>query len=65
MRASSASWAAEVAWRECIKLCSGDASRARWVAGRLFVGVVGSLSCPLVYDIMVYWCIAVWFAEIE
>jgi hypothetical protein len=48
MRASSASWAAEVAWRECIRLCSGDASRGRWVAGHLFVGIVSALSWPLV-----------------
>jgi hypothetical protein len=44
MTASSASWVVEVAWRECIRLCSGDASWVRWVASRLFVGIVGSLS---------------------
>jgi hypothetical protein len=35
MRASSASWAAELAWHECIRLCSGDASRVRWVVSRI------------------------------
>jgi hypothetical protein len=44
MRASSASWVAEVAWPECIRLCSGDASRGHCVVGHLFVGVIGSLS---------------------
>jgi hypothetical protein len=48
LRASSASWVVEVAWRECIRLCSGDASRCRWVASHLFIGVVGSLSWSLV-----------------
>jgi hypothetical protein len=41
MRALRASWVAEVACCECIKLCSGDASRFLLVAGRWFVGVVG------------------------
>jgi hypothetical protein len=44
MRASSASWAVEVAWCEWIRLCSGDTSLGRWVAGHLFVGMVGLLS---------------------
>jgi hypothetical protein len=48
MRASSTSWAAEVAWHECIRLCSGDASWCRWVASFLFIGIVGSLSWLLV-----------------
>jgi hypothetical protein len=46
---SSASWVAEVAWRECIKLCCGDASQCCWVAGHRFVGVVGSVSWLLVH----------------
>jgi hypothetical protein len=49
MRASSASWVVEVAWHECIRLCSSDASCFCWVAGCLFVGIVGPLSCPLVH----------------
>jgi hypothetical protein len=48
MSVSSASWAAEVAWWECIRLCSSDASRGHCVAGLLFVGVVGSFCWPLV-----------------
>jgi hypothetical protein len=44
MTASSASWVVEVAWHECIRLCSGD---GHCVVGGLFVGVVGSLSWPL------------------
>jgi hypothetical protein len=42
MRASSASWAAEVASHECIRLCSGDVSLGHWVAGCLFIGIIGS-----------------------
>jgi hypothetical protein len=48
LRASSASWAAEVAWCECIRLGSGDGSRCHWVTGRLFIGVVGSMFWSLV-----------------
>jgi hypothetical protein len=48
IRAPSASWATEVAWRECIRLCSGDTSHCYSVAGHLFIGVIGSLSYPLV-----------------
>jgi hypothetical protein len=42
IRASSASWAAEVAWRECIRLSSSDASRGHYVVGGLFICVIGS-----------------------
>jgi hypothetical protein len=49
MRASSASCMAEVVWHECIKLCSGDAFYAHWVAGHLFVGIVSLLSYLLMY----------------
>jgi hypothetical protein len=46
MRASSASWAVEVAWHKCIRLYSGDASHGHCVAGHPFIGVIGSLSSP-------------------
>jgi hypothetical protein len=49
IRASSASWVAEVVCHECIRLCSGDTSLRCWVAGCLFVGIIGSLSWPLVH----------------
>jgi hypothetical protein len=49
IRASRASWAAEVACFECIMLCSGDASHRLLVAGHQFVGVVGSASWLLVH----------------
>jgi hypothetical protein len=49
MRASRASWAAEVACCECIRLCSGDASRCLLVASHRFVGVAGSASSLLVH----------------
>jgi hypothetical protein len=52
MSASSASLAAEVAWCEYIRLCSGDASRCHWVAGRQFVGIVGLLSWLLVHHVL-------------
>jgi hypothetical protein len=48
MRASRASWAAEVVSCEFIRLCSGNASRCLLVAGRQFIGVVGSASWLLV-----------------
>jgi hypothetical protein len=52
LRASSASWVVEVAWHECTRLCSGDASQFCWVAGYLFVGVVVSLSWSLVHHFL-------------
>jgi hypothetical protein len=50
MRESSASWAAVVAWRECIRLCSGDTSLGLRVAGYRFFGVsiISSVSWLLV-----------------
>jgi hypothetical protein len=48
MRASRASWAAEVACCDCIKLCSGEAAHCLLFAGLRFVGVVGSASWLLV-----------------
>jgi hypothetical protein len=49
IRASSASWVAEVVCCEYIRPCSGDASLCCWVAIYLFIGIIGSLSWPLVY----------------
>jgi hypothetical protein len=49
MRASSASWVAEVVCHECIRPCSGDVSLGHWVASCLFVGIIGSLSWPPVH----------------
>jgi hypothetical protein len=44
MRASSASWVAEIAWHEYMRLCSSDASQCHWLASYLFIGIVGLLS---------------------
>jgi hypothetical protein len=41
--ASSSSWAAVVAWCECIRLSTGDASRGHRGVGRQAVGDVGSV----------------------
>jgi hypothetical protein len=44
-----ASWAVDVAWHECMRLCSGDASHSHCVAGHPFIGIIGLLSCALIY----------------
>jgi hypothetical protein len=41
---SNASSVAEVAWCECIRLCSGDASLSHWVTSHLCIGIVHSFS---------------------
>jgi hypothetical protein len=52
MRASSVSWVAEVAWHQCIRLYSSQASHGHCVVGCLFAGIIGLLSWPLAHHFL-------------